>query len=51
MLKALNLPRGAKDELDFGPEVAEKILKGEPLWEETKKKAEDEEDDDAEGDE
>ena len=51
MLKALNLPRGAKDELDFGPEVAEKILKGEPLWEETKKKADDEEDDDAEGDE
>jgi hypothetical protein len=50
MLKALTLPKGAKEELNFPPEVADKILKGEPLWEEKEKKADDEEEDE-DGDE
>lgn len=33
MLKALTLPKGAKEELNYPPDIAEKILKGEPLWE------------------
>ena len=34
MFKALNLPKGAKEELNYPPEVVEKIQKGEPLWNE-----------------
>jgi hypothetical protein len=41
MLKAMTLPKGAKEELNYPPEVAEKILKGEPLWEEKEKKEDD----------
>ena len=47
MLKALALPKGAKEELDFPPEIAEKVINGEPLWEEKQKK-DDDDDDDAE---
>jgi hypothetical protein len=32
MLKALNLPKGAKEELNYPVELVEKIQKGEPLW-------------------
>ena len=32
MLKALTLPKGAKEELNYPPDVADKILKGEPLF-------------------
>jgi len=32
MLKALNLPKGAKEELNYPQELVEKIQKGEPLW-------------------
>lgn len=39
------LPKGAKEELEFGPEIVEKVLKGEPLWPEEKENAEDEDDD------
>jgi hypothetical protein len=39
MLKALTLPKGAKEELNYGPEIAEKILKGEPLWDDNNSKA------------
>lgn len=34
MLKALNLPKGAKEELNYPLEFADKIQKGEPLWDE-----------------
>ena len=50
MNKCLALPKGAREELDFGPEIVEKVLKGEPLWEEEKSKMEDD-DDDADKDE
>ena len=43
MLKCLTLPKGAKEELNYPAEVAEKILNGEPLWDEIQK-TEDEED-------
>ena len=42
MLKALSLPKGAKEELNYPPEVAEKILKGEPLFTDKKNEGEDE---------
>lgn len=45
MLKCMMLPKGAKEELDFGPEIVEKVLKGEPLWPEEKEKQDDEDDD------
>lgn len=45
MLKALTLPKGAKEELNYPPEVAEKILKGEPLFEDKNKQNENEESD------
>ena len=45
MLKALALPKGAKEELDYPAEIAEKIINGEPLWEEKAKKDEDDDDD------
>ena len=37
MQRALNLPKGAKEELNYGPDLAEKIQSGEALWEEDKK--------------
>lgn len=33
MLKSLTLPKGAKEELNYPPDIAEKILRGEPLFE------------------
>jgi hypothetical protein len=42
MIKAVSLPKGAKEELNFPMEVQDKILKGLPLWDED----EGEEDDD-----
>ena len=50
MQRALNLPKGAKEELNFGPGVAEKAQKGEPLWDAADEGAS-AEDDDAERDE
>ena len=32
MLKALNLPKGAKEELNYPPSVIDKVHKNEPLW-------------------
>ena len=32
MLKNLNLPKGAKEELNFPPSVVDKVMKGKPLW-------------------
>ena len=43
MLKALTLPKGAKEELNYPPELAEKILKGEPLWDDKAMMAQEEE--------
>jgi hypothetical protein len=37
MLKALNLPKGAKEELNYPPELVEKIQKGEPIFDEETK--------------
>ena len=34
MLKALNLPKGAKEELNYPPSVVDKVMKGLPLWDE-----------------
>jgi len=51
MLKALNLPKGAKEELNYPPELVEKIQKGEPLWDDKKKQAGEDEDEDAEQEE
>lgn len=34
MIKALSLPKGAKEVLGYGPEVAQKVEEGQPLWEE-----------------
>lgn len=48
MFKALTLPKGAREELNYPPDVAEKVLNGLPLWEETAKG--DELDEDAEVD-
>ena len=45
MLKALTLPKGAKEELNFSQEVVEKILSGLPLWEEETTAREGEEED------
>jgi hypothetical protein len=47
MLKCLTLPKGAKEELNYPQEIVEKILNGEPLWEEPTKN-EEEVDEDAE---
>lgn len=38
------LPKGAKEELDFPVELAEKVINGEPLWEDNKKGDDDDED-------
>jgi len=35
MFKALNLPKGAKEELNYPPDVADKVLNGLPLWDES----------------
>lgn len=43
MLKALTLPKGAKEELNYPPDIAEKILKGEPLWEDKQNSADEDE--------
>ena len=48
MLKALTLPKGAKEELNYPPDIAEKILKGEPLFDEKKNPDDEEEDEDNE---
>ena len=48
MLKALTLPKGAKEELNYPPDVAEKILKGEPLFDDKKNPDDEEEDEDNE---
>ena len=37
MFKALNLPKGAKEELNYPPDVADKIRYGLPLWDEDPK--------------
>jgi len=37
----LTLPKGAKEELNYPPDVAEKIIKGEPLFDDAKKSPED----------
>jgi hypothetical protein len=34
MVKALNLPKGAKEELNYPPDVIQKIENGLPLWHE-----------------
>ena len=45
MMKVLTLPKGAKEELNYPQEVADKILNGLPLWESPAKKQEDEDSD------
>jgi len=35
MFKALNLPKGAKEELNYPPDVVEKVLNGLPLWDDS----------------
>jgi hypothetical protein len=45
MLKCLTLPKGAKEELNYPPSTVEKILNGEPLWDEPSKNDDDAEDD------
>lgn len=47
MLKALNLPKGAKDELNYPLELVEKIQRGDALWNEDGEAAGDEDDPDA----
>lgn len=37
MLKALNLPKGAKEELNYPADLVEKIQKGEPIFDEEPK--------------
>ena len=46
MLKAITLPKGAKEELDFGQDVVDKIMNGEPLWNEKPRTDDDEDEDD-----
>jgi hypothetical protein len=46
MLKSLTLPKGAKEELNYPSGVADKILNGEPLWEEDQDKGDHEQDGD-----
>lgn len=43
MMKVLTLPKGAKEELNYGPEIVEKIINGEALWEEDNNKDRDSE--------
>jgi hypothetical protein len=47
MLKCLSLPKGAKEELNYPQATVEKILNGEPLWDEPAKN-EDADDDEQE---
>ena len=53
-MKCLTLPKGAKEELNFPMEIQEKILNGEPLWDEAPKRTteegEEEEEEDTKGD-
>jgi len=44
MFKALNLPKGAKEELNYPPDVVEKVLNGLPLWDDSQNKEEVDED-------
>lgn len=44
MFKGLNLPKGAKEELNYPPDVQDKILNGIPLWDDSKDKEEIDED-------
>ena len=46
MLKALNLPKGAKEELNYAMELVEKIQRGEPLWNDDDQEGADPEDPD-----
>lgn len=46
MMKSLTLPKGAKEELNYPSGVADKILNGEPLWDEEPKDGEKEADGD-----
>jgi len=48
MLKALNLPKGAKEELNYPHELIEKIQNGAPLFEEEEKNLETEPNEDGE---
>ena len=34
MLKQISLPKGAKEELNYPAEIADKIINGVPLWDE-----------------
>lgn len=47
MLKALNLPKGAKEELNYAPSVVDKIMNGLPLWDEAEEKNDDAGEDDS----
>jgi len=49
MLKALTLPKGAKEELNFSMEIQDKILNGLPLWEEEEAPKEGEEEEEQDG--
>lgn len=44
MFKALTLPKGAKEELNYPPDVHDKIINGLPLWDESKDNQEIDED-------
>lgn len=48
MLKALNLPKGAKEELNYPPDLVEKIQSGTPLFDEEAKNLNTEENEDEE---
>ena len=50
MLKALNLPKGAKEELNYPPELVEKIQSGQPIFDEEPKENDTEPNEDAEFD-
>lgn len=41
MLKALTLPKGAKEELDYPIDFPDKVQRGEPLWTEAGENAKD----------
>ena len=51
MLSCLELPNGAKVQLGYGPDIAAKVINGEPLWEEEKPQDKGDDDEDAEIDE
>ena len=47
MLKALNLPKGAKEELNYAPSIVDKVMNGLPLWDEAEEKNDDAGEDDS----